>query len=168
MTPWMKGHKKTTGVIAAVLLLVGIGSLSGCSEPGNDTGTAVKPLVETSELEPTPTEDATAAAEQKAAEEKAAADKAAADAAAAAEAQAQAEKQAARQARKAARLAATKEAERKARLEQSAAEAREQQAKQVYYENCTAVRDAGADPIYAGDPGFADHLDRDGDGVACE
>jgi hypothetical protein len=38
----------------------------------------------------------------------------------------------------------------------------------VYYENCTAVRDAGADPIRRGDPGYARHLDRDGDGVACE
>jgi hypothetical protein len=38
----------------------------------------------------------------------------------------------------------------------------------VYYENCTAVRAAGADPIYAGDPGYSRKLDRDGDGVACE
>jgi hypothetical protein len=38
----------------------------------------------------------------------------------------------------------------------------------VYYENCDAVRDAGADPIYAGDPGYGSHLDRDGDGVGCE
>lgn len=38
----------------------------------------------------------------------------------------------------------------------------------VYYANCTAVRAAGADPIYAGDPGYSRKLDRDGDGVACE
>jgi hypothetical protein len=38
----------------------------------------------------------------------------------------------------------------------------------VFYENCTAVRAAGADPIRAGDPGYSRHLDRDGDGVACE
>lgn len=38
----------------------------------------------------------------------------------------------------------------------------------VYYENCTAVRDAGADPIRTGDPGYSSKLDRDGDGVACE
>lgn len=36
------------------------------------------------------------------------------------------------------------------------------------YENCDAVRAAGADPIRRGDPGFVDHLDRDGDGFACE
>ncbi|MDA1361708.1 excalibur calcium-binding domain-containing protein [Glycomyces luteolus] len=38
----------------------------------------------------------------------------------------------------------------------------------VYYENCDAARAAGADPIYAGEPGYASHLDRDGDGVGCE
>jgi hypothetical protein len=38
----------------------------------------------------------------------------------------------------------------------------------VYYENCDAVRAAGAAPIHAGDPGYAPHLDRDGDGVGCE
>ncbi|MFI8965420.1 excalibur calcium-binding domain-containing protein [Streptomyces sp. NPDC053493] len=38
----------------------------------------------------------------------------------------------------------------------------------VYYENCTAVRAAGAAPIHRGDPGYARHLDRDGDGVGCE
>ncbi|WP_402467195.1 GmrSD restriction endonuclease domain-containing protein [Isoptericola aurantiacus] len=38
----------------------------------------------------------------------------------------------------------------------------------VHYENCTEVREAGADPVRRGDPGYADHLDRDGDGVGCE
>jgi hypothetical protein len=38
----------------------------------------------------------------------------------------------------------------------------------VSYENCAAVRAAGADPIYAGQPGYSRKLDRDGDGVACE
>lgn len=38
----------------------------------------------------------------------------------------------------------------------------------TYYKNCTAVRNAGADPIYKGDPGYSRKLDRDGDGVACE
>jgi hypothetical protein len=38
----------------------------------------------------------------------------------------------------------------------------------VFYENCDAVRAAGADPIHAGDPGYAFHLDRDGDGTGCE
>ena len=38
----------------------------------------------------------------------------------------------------------------------------------VYYDNCTAARDAGAAPVRRGDPGYGDHLDRDGDGVGCE
>ena len=38
----------------------------------------------------------------------------------------------------------------------------------VYYKNCDAVRAAGADPVRTGDPGYAGHLDRDGDGVGCE
>lgn len=39
---------------------------------------------------------------------------------------------------------------------------------EVYYKNCTAVRAAGADPIYEGEPGYSRKLDRDGDGVGCE
>ena len=38
----------------------------------------------------------------------------------------------------------------------------------VSYENCDAVRAAGAAPIRSGEPGYAPHLDRDGDGVGCE
>jgi hypothetical protein len=38
----------------------------------------------------------------------------------------------------------------------------------VYYENCSAVRAAGAAPVYAGQPGYGTHLDRDGDGIGCE
>ena len=38
----------------------------------------------------------------------------------------------------------------------------------VFYANCSAVRAAGAAPIYAGQPGYSSKLDRDGDGVACE
>ncbi|WP_449355207.1 excalibur calcium-binding domain-containing protein [Virgibacillus natechei] len=38
----------------------------------------------------------------------------------------------------------------------------------TYYENCTAARDAGAAPVYEGDPGYGTHLDRDRDGVGCE
>ncbi|QQC48450.1 excalibur calcium-binding domain-containing protein [Corynebacterium bovis] len=38
----------------------------------------------------------------------------------------------------------------------------------AYYDNCAAVRAAGAAPLYAGQPGYSPDLDRDGDGVACE
>ncbi|MFE9776423.1 excalibur calcium-binding domain-containing protein [Streptomyces sp. NPDC005931] len=38
----------------------------------------------------------------------------------------------------------------------------------VYYDNCDEARAAGDAPLHAGDPGYGPHLDRDGDGVACE
>ncbi|MDQ0427723.1 outer membrane biosynthesis protein TonB [Planomicrobium stackebrandtii] len=38
----------------------------------------------------------------------------------------------------------------------------------IYYDNCTAVREAGADPIRLGDSGYGTHLDRDEDGIGCE
>lgn len=36
------------------------------------------------------------------------------------------------------------------------------------FRNCAAARAAGAAPIRIGEPGYGPHLDRDGDGVACE
>lgn len=39
---------------------------------------------------------------------------------------------------------------------------------QVYYRNCGEARAAGAAPIMRGEAGYAGHLDRDNDGVACE
>ncbi|WP_052452935.1 thermonuclease family protein [Paenibacillus polymyxa] len=50
---------------------------------------------------------------------------------------------------------------------QSYSESRESSSN-VYYKNCSAVRAAGADPIYEGEPGYSRKLDRDGDGVGCE
>lgn len=38
----------------------------------------------------------------------------------------------------------------------------------TYYANCSAARAAGAAPVYAGQPGYGSHLDRDGDGIGCE
>ncbi len=43
-----------------------------------------------------------------------------------------------------------------------------EQSSTVYYKNCTAAREAGAAPLYKGDPGYRAKLDRDKDGVACE
>jgi hypothetical protein len=37
-----------------------------------------------------------------------------------------------------------------------------------YYKNCKAVWNALGHGIYRGDPGYGSHLDRDGDGKACE
>ncbi|QXC60788.1 excalibur calcium-binding domain-containing protein [Aquihabitans sp. G128] len=42
------------------------------------------------------------------------------------------------------------------------------QAPSAYYANCSEARAAGVTPLYRGDPGYASHLDRDDDGVACE
>lgn len=39
---------------------------------------------------------------------------------------------------------------------------------EIYYKNCTEVREAGAAPIMKGDPGYSKKLDRDGDGIGCE
>ena len=36
------------------------------------------------------------------------------------------------------------------------------------FRNCTAARAAGAAPVYAGDPGYGEHLDGDHDGIGCE
>ena len=41
-------------------------------------------------------------------------------------------------------------------------------ARGAYYPNCRAARTAGAAPLRAGQAGYSSHLDRDGDGVACE
>ena len=38
----------------------------------------------------------------------------------------------------------------------------------AYYANCSEARAAGVTPLHTGDPGYASHLDRDHDGVACE
>jgi hypothetical protein len=38
----------------------------------------------------------------------------------------------------------------------------------VFYRNCAAARAAGAAPLYRGQSGYASHLDRDNDGIACE
>lgn len=39
---------------------------------------------------------------------------------------------------------------------------------EVYYRTCADARAAGAAPLRVGDPGYGRHLDRDGDGIACE
>jgi hypothetical protein len=38
----------------------------------------------------------------------------------------------------------------------------------VYYRYCDDARAAGAAPIYRGEPGYREALDRDRDGIACE
>ncbi|MGC9933782.1 excalibur calcium-binding domain-containing protein [Priestia aryabhattai] len=62
---------------------------------------------------------------------------------------------------------ARKEAEEKAQAE-AQAQQQQQQTQTVYFKNCTEARAAGAAPVYQGQPGYAKHLDRDGDGVGCD
>lgn len=38
----------------------------------------------------------------------------------------------------------------------------------VQYAGCNEVRAAGKAPLYYGEPGYGEHMDGDGDGVACE
>lgn len=38
----------------------------------------------------------------------------------------------------------------------------------VHYRSCRSARAAGALPLYAGQPGYGEHLDSDGDGEACD
>ena len=38
----------------------------------------------------------------------------------------------------------------------------------VHFSSCKQAREAGAAPLYRGDPGYNPNLDRDNDGVACE
>ena len=38
----------------------------------------------------------------------------------------------------------------------------------AYYANCTEAKAAGAAPLYRGEPGYREKLDRDKDGIACE
>jgi colicin import membrane protein len=108
-----------------------------------------------------------AKAKEEAAAKKAAAEKAKKEAAAKKAAEEKAAQQAAAKAEaEAERKAAAAEAERLAAQEK--ANVPNTGASSTFYANCTAVRAAGAAPIYAGDPGYSRKLDRDGDGVACE
>ena len=38
----------------------------------------------------------------------------------------------------------------------------------MYFPNCKKAKEAGAAPLYRGDPGYREELDRDRDGIACE
>lgn len=38
----------------------------------------------------------------------------------------------------------------------------------AYYPGCDAARAAGVAPLYAGEPGYREGMDGDGDGIACE
>jgi colicin import membrane protein len=149
--------KPVSSVLAALMIA---SALSGCG------GGGVEPVGVSGDAQ------ITAGAVAKAAEVAAAAEAAkAAEVVAAAEAAKAVEAAAAAEAATVAKAAA--EAKAAAVAKAKAAAAAEAAAAPppvaiVYYENCTAVRAAGADPIHRGDPGYSSKLDRDGDGIACE
>ncbi|MFF2589504.1 excalibur calcium-binding domain-containing protein [Peribacillus butanolivorans] len=58
--------------------------------------------------------------------------------------------------------------EEEARLAEEKRKEEEQQQTNVYFKNCTDARAAGAAPVHRGEPGYAKHLDRDGDGIGCD
>jgi hypothetical protein len=147
--------------------MLGIDSLKDAPAPAVTTAAPVQRLADlpaTATPTPTPTEDLVAVEASRSAA-------AAASASAKAEAEAEALAQQEEKDRAAEAKAKEEQAERarKKQEEQEAAEADDDEdSGSVYYKNCTAVRAAGADPIRRGDPGYAKHLDRDGDGVGCE
>lgn len=59
------------------------------------------------------------------------------------------------------------ESPKKTRSKDSKSDAPAKKSK-VHYKNCEEVKEAGAAPLYKGDPGYSSKLDRDGDGIACE
>lgn len=61
-----------------------------------------------------------------------------------------------------------REAETRAKEQAKQAQKQQQAPTQSFYKNCKEARAAGVTPIYRGQPGYARHLDRDGDGIACE
>lgn len=80
----------------------------------------------------------------------------------------EAERQAAEDAARAEREAADREASEQAEQESQQSSGSSGGGGSAYYDNCTAARDAGAAPVYAGEAGYGRHLDRDGDGIGCE
>lgn len=170
---------------AAVTTLLVVG-LSGCGGAADATGQDPRPtnraaIVDQPSAVTTPTDNSAAEAaakEQADAAAAAAAAKAKADAAAKAKADAaakakaaaaaKAKADAAAKAKAAAAAKAKADAAAKAKAAAAAAAAQEEASSDVYYENCSAVRAAGADPIRRGDPGYSTKLDRDRDGIGCE
>jgi hypothetical protein len=175
---------------AALALLGGIGALGDDQQPADATPRQGLVSVPATTPSPSAVVAASAAAVQAAVEASAAAVEASASAAAAeasasASAAVEAERVVAEQAAQAKALLETQalaqaQAAADATAAQAAQAAREAAAApaprvsatkvptSTYYANCTAVRAAGAAPIYAGQPGYSRKLDRDGDGVACE
>ncbi len=162
---------KLKPVASALAALMIASALSGCGgagvEPVSKTGGDAQITADAVAQAAKAAEVAAAAKAAKAAEAVAAAKAAkAVEVAAAAEAATVAKAAAEAKARAVAKAKAAAAA--KAKTAAAAAAAAPPPVASIYYENCTAVRAAGADPILRGDPGYSSKLDRDGDGIACD
>ena len=166
---------RTTGSAVLALALLAAAGCGGASqdptaalvETGGVAGSAAEPSA--SAAEPSAPGEAAAAKAERVEAERVEAERVAAEAAAAEAARVVVERVEAE--RVAAEQAAAAEVARVAAQQAAVAEAARvaaDQSSSVSYANCDAVRAAGADPIYAGEPGYAPKLDRDGDGIACD
>ncbi|MGE1047445.1 excalibur calcium-binding domain-containing protein, partial [Bacillus sp. GMs2/1] len=152
------GVAKKQFIITAVLFVIFV-ALSGISDPSSEKTTATSTKVASNNEEPKDSEQKKEL-EKKEADEKTQKQE---DEKRLAEEQARKQEDEKRQA---------DEQARKQQEEQKAQQAQTQPASgntsSAYYKNCAAVRAAGKAPLYKGQPGYDSHLDRDGDGVACE
>ncbi|WP_458259627.1 excalibur calcium-binding domain-containing protein [Bacillus thuringiensis] len=177
------GVAKKQFIITAVLFVIFV-ALSGISDSSSEKTTATSTKVASNNEEQKDSEKKKEADEktQKQEDEKRLADE---QARKQEDEKRQADEQARKQQEEQKRLAdeqARKQQEEQKRLadEQARKQQEEQKAQQAqtqpasgntssaYYKNCAAVRAAGKAPLYKGQPGYDSHLDRDGDGVACE
>ncbi|KAA0755952.1 calcium-binding protein [Bacillus sp. BF2-3] len=163
------GVAKKQFIITAVLFVIFV-ALSGISDPSSEKTTATSTKVASNNEEQKDSEKKKEADEktQKQEDEKRLADE-------------QARKQQEEQKRLADEQARKQQEEQKRQADEQARKQQEEQKAQqaqtqpasgntssAYYKNCAAVRAAGKAPLYKGQPGYDSHLDRDGDGVACE
>ncbi|UOB66518.1 excalibur calcium-binding domain-containing protein [Bacillus thuringiensis] len=153
------GVAKKQFIITAVLFVIFV-ALSGISDPSSEKTTATSTKVASNNEEPKDSE------QKKELEKKEADEKTQKQEDEKRQADEQARKQQEEQKRQA------DEQARKQQEEQKTQQAQTQPASgntsSAYYKNCAAVRAAGKAPLYKGQPGYDSHLDRDGDGVACE
>ncbi|OPD50130.1 calcium-binding protein [Bacillus cereus] len=162
------GVAKKQFIITAVLFVIFV-ALSGISDPSSEKTTATSTKVASNNEEQKDSEKKKEADEktQKQEDEKRLADE---QARKQEDEKRQADEQARKQQEEQKRQA--DEQARKQQEEQKAQQAQTQPASgntsSAYYKNCAAVRAAGKAPLYKGQPGYDSHLDRDGDGVACE
>ena len=166
------GVAKKQFIITAVLFVIFV-ALLGISAPSSEKTTATSTKVASNNEEPKDSEQKKEL-EKKEADEKTQKQE---DEKRLAEEQARKQEDEKRQADEQARKQEDEkrqadEQARKQQEEQKAQQAQTQPANgntdSAYYKNCAAVRAAGKAPLHKGQPGYSSHLDRDGDGIACE